>query len=157
MPLRGFVLAESALALLFLGCTTTVTSSSFQEDTAQNSVKSEQSSLGEQLYTANCQGCHGGDTGGSMMDIPPPHNTNGHTWHHPDCQLVQTVLNGSGEMGEMMREMMGASEDTPRMPAFEGILTEDEIVAILDYIKGWWTEEQRHSQAVNTQQTCSDY
>ena len=81
------------------------------------------------------------------MDIPPPHNANGHTWHHADCQLVKTVLNGSGAMGEMMRQMMGATKDTPRMPAFNGQLTEEEVLDILAYIKTWWTEEQRDWQA----------
>ena len=103
--------------------------------------------LGAELYAANCQVCHGGASGGSMSDIPPPHNANGHTWHHPDYQLVQTILNGSGEMSEMMRRMMGVPEDTPRMPAFRGVLTEDDILAILSYIKTWWTPDQRASQA----------
>lgn len=111
---------------------------------------------GEVLYQANCQRCHGGATGGQMMDIPPPHNANGHTWHHPDCQLQETILNGSGEMGEMMRDMMGASPDTPRMPAFQGELSEAEIEAILAYIKPWWTEEQRDVQARMTEANCRE-
>lgn len=82
-----------------------------------------------------------------MMDIPPRHNANGHTWHHPDCQLVQIVLNGSGAMGEMMRQMMPNPQDAPRMPTFRGQLTEDEVMAILAYLKTWWTEEQRVWQA----------
>ncbi len=109
---------------------------------------------GEALYNANCRSCHGGATGGQMMDIPPPHNANGHTWHHPDCQLIDIVLNGSGEMGEMMRRMMGVPEDTPRMPAFKGKLTEEEVEAILTYIKTWWTEEQRQVQARITEGQC---
>lgn len=101
------------------------------------------SERGARLYETNCLQCHGGATGGGMMDIPPRHNANGHTWHHPDCQLVQIVLTGSGAMGEMMRQMMGATKDTPRMPAFQRQLTEGEVLAILGYIKTWWTEEQR--------------
>lgn len=89
-----------------------------------------------------------------MTDIPPPHNARGHTWHHPDCQLTQTVLNGSGEMGEMMRRMMGASENTPRMPVFRGSLAEEDVAAMLAYIKSWWTEEQRQWQASATLAQC---
>ncbi len=111
-------------------------------------------SRGEQLYSANCVVCHGGATGGDMMAYPPAHNANGHTWHHPDCQLIQTVLNGPGEMGDMMRQMMGVSDTVPRMPAFKGKLTEDEIRDILSYIKTWWTDEQRRWQASVTQQAC---
>lgn len=89
-----------------------------------------------------------------MMDLPPRHNTNGHTWHHPDCQLVDTILNGSGAMGEMMRQMMGASEDTPRMPAWKGTLTEEDVRGILSHIKTWWTQDQREFQARATRQAC---
>lgn len=89
-----------------------------------------------------------------MMDIPPPHNANGHTWHHPDCQLIDTVLNGSGAMGEMMRRMMGAGEETPRMPAFKGKLSEDDVAAILAHMKTFWSGEQRQFQASMTIQEC---
>lgn len=109
---------------------------------------------GAQLYDAYCLACHGGATGGGMMDMPPRHNANGHTWHHPDCQLVDSVLNGSGEMGEIMRRMMGVPETAPRMPAFKGQLTEDDAVAILTYIKTWWTQEQRVAQARLSQRQC---
>jgi hypothetical protein len=63
----------------------------------------------------------GGMTGqqaSSLLDT----NANGHTWHHPDRQLIDIVLNGSGEMGRMMRQMMGVPESVPRMPAFKGVL-----------------------------------
>lgn len=109
---------------------------------------------GAELYAAHCQTCHGGATGGSMMDMPPPHNANGHTWHHPDCQLVEVVLSGSGEMGEMMRRMMGVPESAPRMPAFRDKLSDEDVEAILAYIKTWWTAEQRAAQVQVTRQRC---
>jgi mono/diheme cytochrome c family protein len=80
-----------------------------------------------------------------MMDMPPRHNANGHTWHHSDRQLIDTILNGSGEMGEMMRSMMG--DPGVRMPTFRGVLTEEDVKAILTYIKTWWTPEQQQFQA----------
>jgi mono/diheme cytochrome c family protein len=40
------------------------------------------------------------------------------------------------------------------MPAFAGELTEAEVEAILAYIKTWWTDEQRASQAAVTQTNC---
>lgn len=46
---------------------------------------------GQELYNRYCLGCHGGPTGGSMMDYPPRHNASGHTWHHPDCQLKEII------------------------------------------------------------------
>ena len=64
----------------------------------------------------------------------PLHNEIGHTWHHPDAQLMDWVLNGKPP---------GA------MPPSKDVLNEgnDEVVAILAHIKTWWTTEQRDSQA----------
>ncbi|MBI4328624.1 MAG: cytochrome c [Chloroflexi bacterium] len=97
---------------------------------------------GEALYNAQCLSCHGGATGGGLKDIPPPHNANGHTWHHPDQQITDIVLNG-----------FSFSLDEPKMPAFKDKLTEEEVEAILAYIKTWWTPEQRQWQATVTAQT----
>ena len=108
---------------------------------------------GQRLYAEYCQQCHGGATGGRMNDLPPPHNANGHTWHHPDCQLARTILRGPGEMSDMMRRMVGAG-DAPRMPAFQGVLDQDDVTAILSFIKTWWTEDQRRSQASITARAC---
>lgn len=71
-----------------------------------------------------------------MRDIPPPHNANGHTWHHPDQQLTDIVLNG-----------FSFSVERQKMPAFKDTLTEDDVQAILSHIKMWWTDEQRQHQA----------
>ena len=109
---------------------------------------------GEELYNANCLVCHGGATGGFMMDYPPRHNANGHTWHHPDCQLTDVVLNGGGEMGEMMRSMMNIPDSVPRMPAWKDKLSQEDIAAILAFIKTFWTEDQRLFQASITRQQC---
>jgi mono/diheme cytochrome c family protein len=96
---------------------------------------------GAGLYTANCQSCHGGATGGNLKDIPPPHNANGHTWHHADQQLIDMTLNG-----------ISFSLEAQKMPAFKDKLTEEDVKAILAYIKTWWTEEQRKSQREVTRQ-----
>src|SRR5712691_1994929 len=77
---------------------------------------------GEAIYNANCVSCHGGRTGGGMMDYPPRHNANGHTWHHPDCELTAIVREGSNEMMDAMREMM-APPDAPNMRAFRDRLS----------------------------------
>ena len=110
---------------------------------------------GSQLYDANCVRCHGGVTGGRMMDMPPRHNASGHTWHHADCQLVEIVLDGSGQMGRMMREMMSAATNLPPMPAWRGVLSEDDVTAVLAHVKTWWTDDQRRQQARLTEETCS--
>ena len=108
------------------------------------STKPETNSLidrGAKLYQANCQSCHGGATGGKLRDIPPPHNANGHTWDHADQQLTGMVLNG-----------IPFSLEAQRMPAFKDKLSEEDVRAILAYIKTWWTEEQRAWQRRVTEQ-----
>jgi mono/diheme cytochrome c family protein len=87
------------------------------------------------------------------MDYPPRHNPNGHTWHHPDCQLKEIIKDGGDGMTAMMRRMM-APPDVPRMPAFKEILTDQDIEAILAFIKTWWTEDQRRYQAQVTRAQC---
>ena len=109
---------------------------------------------GSRLYDSYCVECHGGATGGSITDIPPPHNANGHTWHHADCELKDIILDGSDETTEAMREMRGVPDSVPVMPAFDDVLSEEEVKDILAHIKTWWTEQQREWQARATQALC---
>ena len=90
---------------------------------------------GSDLYSANCQVCHGDSNGAGGRGGAPIHNARGHTWHHPDAQLRGWVLNGKLGFG------------SPGMPALGDKLTEPEVDAILTFIKSWWTNEQRDSQA----------
>lgn len=103
---------------------------------------------GAELYEEQCASCHGGETGGAISDRPPPHNANGHTWHHPDCLLADITLRGAAAWG--------ADPSTSAMPAFAGTLTEAEVEAILSYMKTWWTDEQRAFQADVTARNCLD-
>lgn len=102
---------------------------------------------GRQIYAASCVQCHGGPTGGQISDIPPRHNSQGHTWHHADCLLIDIVLDG-------MTPRQGAAGDEI-MPAFRDDLTEAEVDAVLTYVKTWWTEEQRQHQARVTADECA--
>ena len=88
---------------------------------------------GAELYATTCQPCHGDRNGEDATLGAPPHNASGHTWHHPDAQLKETIFNGKTGLG--------------LMPPFKDKLTEHEVDAILIYIKTWWTEDQRERQA----------
>ena len=114
---------------------------------------SAQERRGQEIYVANCASCHGGASGGSMMDYPPRHNADGHTWHHPDCQLKEIVREGRDEMTDMMRQMM-APPNAPTMQPFKDRLSDEEIDAVLAFIKTMWTPEQREAQASVTQDAC---
>ncbi len=64
----------------------------------------------------------------------PPHDSSGHTWHHLDQLLLQIIAKG------------GQAPNT-QMSAFEDKLTEEEIKLVLEYIKTFWEQEHRESQA----------
>ncbi len=96
---------------------------------------------GMQLYLDNCAACHGknleGEANWRERDsdgyLPaPPHDATGHTWHHPDKQLVEITRLGT--------EVIVGGGYKSRMQGFGDILTEEEIVAILAFIKSTWPQ-----------------
>ena len=98
---------------------------------------------GEALYIQYCAQCHGVDLKGSptwkepLADgsfPPPPHDSSGHTWHHPDEQLLDIVANG------------GDPAYNSKMPAFKDKLTMNEMSAILEFFKSKWGGEEREFQ-----------
>lgn len=103
-----------------------------------------QLALGRKLYASHCAACHGAQLEGQPNwrerrtdgRLPaPPHDESGHTWHHPDAQLFDLTRNGLVP-GRTAPE--GYESD---MPAYAGILTDEEIIAILAYIKSTWPPE----------------
>lgn len=108
-----------------------------------------QVALGAEIYAENCASCHGaaleGEPDWRQRDsegyLPaPPHDASGHTWHHPDEQLITITTFGT--------EAVVGGGYRSRMPGFSGALTEDEILAVLAYIKSTWPPEviARHNQ-----------
>ncbi len=105
-------------------------------------------SLGEAIYLRDCASCHGayGEGQPNWMitnedgSLPaPPHDATGHTWHHSDPELKDIVAKG----GVIY---MANSQ----MPAYGETLSDDEIVAVLDYIKSLWGPRERSYQAERT-------
>ena len=62
----------------------------------------------------------------------PPHDESGHTWHHPDHVLFGITKRG------LVPPYAPAGYKSD-MPAFADQLSDDEIWAVLAYIKGHWT------------------
>ena len=96
--------------------------------------------LGRQVYGAHCAACHGakleGQSNWRQRDaqgrLPaPPHDASGHTWHHPDKTLLRITKFGVAKAANL------ASYESS-MPAYEGVLTDAEIVAALSWIKAQW-------------------
>lgn len=97
-------------------------------------------SAGQLTYAQQCASCHGAKLEGQpnwMKRLPngrlpaPPHNESGHTWHHSDKQLFTIVKFGLGAISP------GYVSD---MPSFDGMLTDAQIVEVLDYIESTWSE-----------------
>jgi mono/diheme cytochrome c family protein len=74
----------------------------------------------------------------------PPHDASGHTWHHPD-----DVLFGITKRGLAPYAPPGYVSD---MPAFGGTLSDDEIRAVLAYIKSQWPPQIRARQKAISEQ-----
>ena len=114
-------------------------------------AESAQVMAGRDLYSVHCASCHGADLQGQpdwQTRLPngrlpaPPHDASGHTWHHSDDQLFTIIQKGVSAI------VPGYESD---MPAFEGVLTDDQIRAILDFIKSTWPERERKFQAQRSQ------
>lgn len=99
---------------------------------------------GRALYAGHCAACHGRQLEGQgnwrerRADgrLPaPPHDESGHTWHHPDAVLFDITRNG---MVPGRNAPEGYESD---MPAYAGILSDEEIIAVLAYIKSTWSPD----------------
>ncbi|MEM7523179.1 MAG: cytochrome c [Pseudomonadota bacterium] len=111
---------------------------------------------GASLYVEHCAACHGANLegepnwriqnkDGSMR--APPHDDSGHTWRHPDQMLHDyTRLGGA----ETLRQM-GISGVISAMPAFGDLMSDEEIAAVLDYIKSNWSPRMRDHQRMITE------
>jgi mono/diheme cytochrome c family protein len=102
--------------------------------------------LGKSVYVRQCASCHGANLEGQANwkerlpngRLPaPPHDATGHTWHHPDKQLFEITKEGAAGL------LPGYQSD---MPAFKGTLSDDEIRAVLAYIKSTWPADIRTRQ-----------
>lgn len=100
--------------------------------------------LGGLIYDAQCASCHGADLEGAPNwrqrgadgKMPaPPHDETGHTWHHPERQLFEITKYG-------LQRFAGADYESD-MPAYQGVLTDPEIIAVLSYIKSTWPDDIR--------------
>ncbi len=113
----------------------------------------ENSTEGRQLYLDNCAACHGETLEGQPQwreRLPngrmpaPPHDETGHTWHHSDDQLFRITHDG-------VAAIVGGDYESD-MPAFGDTMTDDEIWAVLDYIKSTWPGRERDYQAQRSEQ-----
>ncbi|MEJ6393152.1 cytochrome c [Gymnodinialimonas sp. 2305UL16-5] len=92
--------------------------------------------MGQSIYADQCAACHGARLEGQPnwrirgedgLLPAPPHDATGHTWHHDDETLFTLTKYG----------LAGLMENAPPsgMLVYEGVLSDDEIIAVLSFIK----------------------
>ncbi len=108
--------------------------------------RTAQIAMGRGLYLKHCAACHGANLEGQPNwqerlangRMPaPPHDASGHTWHHSDDVVFRITKEGVSAV------VPGYESD---MPAFKRILSDEEIRAVLAFIKSRWPERERNYQ-----------
>lgn len=104
--------------------------------------------LGKTIYVGHCASCHGANLEGQpdwKSPLParrmpaPPLDASGHTWHHPDGALFRITREGPAAV-------VGGGYRSD-MPGFGNVLADEEIRAVLAFIKSTWPERERTYQA----------
>lgn len=126
-------------------------------DTSATAAADVDLEQGAALYGEYCATCHGPDLEGQPAwqsagpdgRMPaPPHNAEGHTWHHSDRVLFRYTKLGGTEM--LAQE--GIDFDSG-MPGFGEVLTDAQILDVLGFIKSSWPKP---SQAFQEEATAND-
>jgi len=111
--------------------------------------------LGEKVYRDNCASCHGAELegqpnwrrpGSDGLLPAPPHDESGHTWHHAD-----DVLFGITKYG--LAEFAGLNDHKTSMPVYKDVLSDDEIIAVLSFIKAQWPSDIRERHDMLNERT----
>jgi mono/diheme cytochrome c family protein len=135
----GTLVGAALLLTLVSGCT---------RAPAADPGNAKQVALGKTVYAAQCAACHGTNLQGQSdwqsrkadKKLPaPPHDASGHTWHHDDDTLIHIIKSG-------FEKFTGPGYQTD-MPQYAGVLSDEEILAVLAYIKSTWPREEAAHQA----------
>jgi S-disulfanyl-L-cysteine oxidoreductase SoxD len=104
---------------------------------------------GRQLYARACASCHGRRLQGQLLwqvrdqftgRRAPAHDQTGHTWQHSDEELFYIT-----KFGRFPKTPPAAKS---YMPAYGQSLSDDQILAVIAYIKATWPLGLRVSQAL---------
>jgi mono/diheme cytochrome c family protein len=109
----------------------------------------QQVSRGALIYKRFCSLCHGANLEGQPKwrirkkdgKLPaPPHDETGHTWHHADDLLFGITKQG-------LVPPYAPANYKSDMPAWGDTLKDEDIWAVLAYIKSRWPAKTRKIQA----------
>ena len=138
-------ITASGAVLLGAALLATVTLRAGEERIVLRDSDSDTVAMGAAVYVEHCAACHGANLEGQPDwrspgpdgRLPaPPHDETGHTWHHDGETLFRLTKFG---IGVLIDDPAYASN----MPVYDGVLTDEEIVAVLSYIKSTWPEDIR--------------
>lgn len=98
---------------------------------------------GKRVYAEECAACHGESLEGqenwktpddSGLLPAPPHDDTGHTWHHADDLLFEITKFG-------LNTILNDDSYETSMPMYEETLSDEDIIAVLSYIKSTWSDQ----------------
>ena len=151
------VLLACLMSLIVSACTTQVEMPSVSTPIPAEAIPTidpadARMSTAQFNYNRNCAHCHGyGGEGQHPATIErtvnlgyhlvPAHDASGHTWQHPEQILFETIKYGVQSPTNLF-VMSGFSEQ----------LSDEEIFAVIDYIRLWWTGEQQAWQTSVSEQ-----
>jgi mono/diheme cytochrome c family protein len=137
---------KAALPLAVIAIVAVTTLVVFSPDRAEDGpyrLRPDDSNLvatGAQIYQSHCAACHGSNLEGQPewqsrdpngLLPAPPHDASGHTWHHPDEMLFRITKFG-------IASVIGDPTYKAAMPVYEATLSDQDIVAVLSWIKAQW-------------------
>lgn len=144
----GIVLFSTAVALLVITIVAVLWLNNKQQRLADPD-NAQQVARGAAVYTQYCVACHGKQLEGQPEwrtrlangRLPaPPHDASGHAWHHPD-----SVLFGITKFGLVPGKNAPPGYQSD-MPAFGAVLPDEDIWAVLAFIKSYWPKDIRAVQ-----------
>jgi mono/diheme cytochrome c family protein len=107
---------------------------------------------GATLYAQHCAACHGTNLEGQPdwrspgpdgILPAPPHDRTGHTWHHSNAMLFDYTKLG----GQSALAALGVKDFTSGMPAFQDVMSDQDIWDILGYIRSTWPAREQAVQS----------
>jgi mono/diheme cytochrome c family protein len=140
-----FVLVGAAAALITAGSVLWLSAGPGHADPDD----ARQVAVGKTVYQGHCASCHGANFEGQPDwrirkpdgRLPaPPHDVTGHTWHHPDEHLFRITKLG-------LKPPLAPEGYASDMPGFGPTLTDEEIWAVLAFIKSRWPADIRARQS----------
>lgn len=113
------------------------------------SPEAQQLVIGERVYASSCIACHGPNLAGQdEWKIPfpdgslkaPPLDESGLLILSADATIESSIRLGANSLDEEMRTLSN-------MPAYDTILSDEEIDAVIAYIKSRWPEDVQQAQS----------